>query len=51
MIYSHHPSWFAIESDKRNGPTRARGQAHEQKYRDLVASGAYTDQWTAPASN
>jgi ectoine hydroxylase-related dioxygenase (phytanoyl-CoA dioxygenase family) len=48
MIYSHHPSWFAIESDKRNGPNRARGQAHEQRYRELVASGAYVDQWTAP---
>ena len=50
MIYSHHPSWFEIEPDKRNSGTRARGQAHEQKYRDLVASGAYADQWAAPES-
>jgi ectoine hydroxylase len=47
MIYSHHPSWFTIETDKRNGPTRARARAHEQKYRDLVASGGYTNQWIA----
>jgi ectoine hydroxylase len=51
MIYSHHPSWFQIEPDKRNGPIRARGQAHEQKYRDLVAAGAYIDSWTAPTSS
>jgi ectoine hydroxylase-related dioxygenase (phytanoyl-CoA dioxygenase family) len=51
MIYSHHPSWFEIEPDKRNGPIRARGQAHEQKYRDQVAAGVYVDKWAAPNSN
>jgi ectoine hydroxylase-related dioxygenase (phytanoyl-CoA dioxygenase family) len=51
MIYSHHPSWFQIETDKRNGGTRARGQAHEQRYRELVASGTFKDQWKAPETN
>ncbi len=47
MIYSHHPSWHQTEPDKRNRGTRARGQAHEGRYRELVASGAYHDQWHA----
>jgi ectoine hydroxylase-related dioxygenase (phytanoyl-CoA dioxygenase family) len=48
MIYSHHPSWFQIQPDARNRGTRARGQAHEQRYREVVASGAYQDRWHAP---
>lgn len=48
MIYSHYPSWHQAEPDERNRGTRQRGQAHEQEYRALVASGAYQDRWIAP---
>jgi ectoine hydroxylase-related dioxygenase (phytanoyl-CoA dioxygenase family) len=51
MIYSHHPSWFQTEPDKRNRGTRARGQAHEARYRAALASGAYHDQWHAPQAH
>jgi ectoine hydroxylase-related dioxygenase (phytanoyl-CoA dioxygenase family) len=44
MIYSHYPSTHSFEPDARNRRGRERGQQHEARYRDLVASGAYTDQ-------
>jgi ectoine hydroxylase-related dioxygenase (phytanoyl-CoA dioxygenase family) len=44
MIYSHYPSTHSFEPDARNRRGRERGQQHEARYREMVASGAYTDQ-------
>jgi ectoine hydroxylase-related dioxygenase (phytanoyl-CoA dioxygenase family) len=41
MIYSHHPSTFEIEPDKRNRVLRERSEEHERRYKELVASGPY----------
>ena len=43
MIYSHYPASHGGEPDRRNGPQRRKAQAFEQEYRDLVATGRFTD--------
>ena len=40
MIYSHHPETHRVEFDKRNRELRRKGQAAEERYEDLVYSGA-----------
>lgn len=40
MIFSHYPETHPVEFDKRNRELRRRGQMAEEKYEDLVYSGA-----------
>jgi phytanoyl-CoA hydroxylase len=40
MIFSHHPETHVVEPDKRNRPLRLAGQAAEDRYEELVYSGA-----------
>jgi len=44
MIYSHYPRSHDPDADpdRRNGPVRAYSREFEQRYRDLVDSGAVT---------
>lgn len=46
MIYSHYPSTFDIEADKRNRVLRERSEEHERRYRELMASGPYKPEFT-----
>jgi len=48
LIYSHFPAWHAADPEERHRASRARAQAHEGKYRELIANGAYRDTWRAP---
>lgn len=45
MIYSHYPASHGGDPDRRNRWLREKGQAVEEHYRALVASGQYTDQF------
>jgi len=47
MLYSYHPSWHQAEPDQRNRGDRARGQAHEARYQELLRAG-YVPRFTAP---
>lgn len=49
MIYSHYPDRVDMGHDVRNGPTRAREQPYEERYREMVARGEFVPQFTAPA--
>lgn len=40
IIFSHYPSTHSAEADKRNRVLRAAGQAAEDRYEELVYSGA-----------
>ena len=40
MIFSHYPETHPVEFDKRNRELRRRGQMTEERYEDLVYSGA-----------
>lgn len=40
LVFSHHPETEDIEYDKRCGPLREAGQAAEDRYAELVYSGA-----------
>ena len=48
MIYSHYPARFNMGDDVRNGPGRQRERPFEQQYRNMVAGGAYKDEFKAP---
>jgi ectoine hydroxylase-related dioxygenase (phytanoyl-CoA dioxygenase family) len=49
MIYSHYPDRVDMGHDVRNGPSRLREQPYEQQYREMVARGAFTPPFRAPA--
>ncbi len=48
MIYSHYPDRVDMGHDVRNGPTRAREQPYETKYREMVAHGEFAPVFAAP---
>jgi ectoine hydroxylase-related dioxygenase (phytanoyl-CoA dioxygenase family) len=51
MIYSHYPRRFNMGDDVRNGPTRRFEKPHEDKYRQMLASGEYRKQFTLAATS
>lgn len=42
LIFSHYPETHDVEPDKRNRHLREAGSAHERRYTELLARGAYS---------